>query len=294
MLANEGAGAIQQLGGTAVPTVLEDYTWALRLANALTFATRREIAEAREALQAVTVAGIAVDANVRDAITDLDSTEEVVDRLPNMRDSVRTISDQATVRARQVLDDARQAYAATMAQIGALDGWASVDPKVQRKIKDRVQPIPGGDSDPPTGIRSPIDALRDAVTVRMRLAAEAESVLQAAADAIVAVPKQAEPVTPPDPVITPPDPVITPPDPVITPPDPVITPPDPVITPPDPVITPPGPVPSQPPIVQLGFADLFGARVTIASSADIDAAIDAVRTRLQREIDAGRTVRLGS
>ena len=253
MLADEGAGAIQQLGGTAVPAVLEDYKWALRLANALTPATRREIADAREALQAVTVAGITVDANVRAAIADLDSTEEVVDRLPDMRDAVRTISDQAAVRARQVLGDARQAYEDTMRNIDRLGGWASVDPKVQREIKDRVQPIPSDETDQSAGTRSPIGALRDAVTARMRLAAEAEASLQAAAEAIVAVPKDT-----------------------------------------DPVINPPGPVPPQPSIVQLGFADLFGARITITSSAEVDAAVDAVRARLQREIDAGRTVQLGS
>jgi hypothetical protein len=263
MLANQGAGAIQQLGGTAVPTVIADYEWALRLANALNPATRREIADARDALQAVSIAGIIVNADVRAAITDLDSTEEVVDRLPAMRSAVREISNLAAQRARQVLDDARQDYAAAIARIRALPGWDAIDERAQRDITDRVRPIADADAD--AAPVSPVNALRNAVTTRMLLASQADEALRAAADAIVA--RRDDPPVVPAPVVPTPD-----------------------VPAPDV----PAPVVPRPRIVQLGLGDLFGARVTITSSADVEAAVNAIRTRLQREIDAGNAVELGA
>ena len=261
MLANEGAGAIQQLGGTAAPAIIEDYAWALRLANALTPAARRDITDARDALQAVTVAGITVDPVLRAAITDLDSTEEVADRLVDMRNATRQISDLAARRARQILAEARQAYDATMDQIDAMSNWAAVDPGAQRDIKALVQPISGTNADNADNVanadaRSLIASLTDAVAVRMRLASESENALRAAAQAIAAVPQGPIPQPDPNPRLA--------------------------------------TVPNTPHIVQLGFADLFGSRVTITSSADVEAAVNAIRRRLQREIDAGNAVELGS
>jgi N-acetyl-beta-hexosaminidase len=144
-----------------------------------------------------------------------------------------------------------------------LPGWDAIDERAQRDITDRVRPIADADAD--AAPVSPVNALRNAVTTRMLLASQADEALRAAADAIVA--RRDDPPVVPAPVVPTPD-----------------------VPAPDV----PAPVVPRPRIVQLGLGDLFGARVTITSSADVEAAVNAIRTRLQREIDAGNAVELGA
>ena len=259
MLIGDGMGAVQHLGAltTSFP---DDYAWAVMTAEQFAGGADREIREARELLRnADAIAdldpvALIVPERARNAIEEIEASRNLAADLALVRTARREVEDAARSAFTRVTEAGMAERDAARQSLEGATGWA----QLPHDERDRIRNTIGEALDPSRFTAGdPVDLVRRVVIARLRLAGEVNAGVNQVATLVRAVVgqtiREAESNYPPATV---------------------------------------APATAAPHAVQLSLVGLLNGNPPISTVTELDRVLDAIRTRVTQEIDAGRSVRL--